>query len=520
MPRRSGDVFVTYRGIDGACAAAVGLLARPDAAVRIASARGVAEALEQIRADRLRPERVAVCGIGIACPWDDLARAAEALGRDGARVDWLCGRGYLDADRERLEAFATPVFHDAGTNAAAVAAHLGVDETPDARRILKLAACDPNLRAGAEAPRREQADWADLIRAAVAQYLKYNDTETYPAVIRRLAAGTMDDADRHLVAVFREVGDRYILLGRSPAIRECKRRIQRAAEADRAVLITGESGTGKEHVAHLLRERSGLRAMGPFVPVNCALFAGNAGLVNSALFGHVRGAFTGATQDRAGAFAAANGGILFLDEVGELPPEVQPKLLRVLEDGWITPEGCDEPTRRVDVRVLAATNRDLPALVRAGTFRADLYHRLSTLRLTVPPLREHPEDIGPIVERRLASLAAEGRARAFDAADLAALAACPWPGNVRQLLKLVDRAVLLDLPVAEVIREERALATEGITGADPLAPDTEDEILALAEIHRRAAEGALAACGGNKAAAARALGISTNTLRGYLPETE
>ena len=275
------------------------------------------------------------------------------------------------------------------------------------------------------------------------------------------------------------------------------------------MLITGESGVGKEYVAHLIHEGSA-RAMEPMTPVNCALFAGNAGLANSVLFGHRKGAFTGAAKDRDGAFVAADGGTLFLDEVGELPAAVQAKFLRVLEDGWVTPEGADKPVRQVDVRIIAATNRDLACAIRAGQFRADLYHRLDTLRIDVPPLREHIEDLRPIVAG-VGDLAEQ---------DIGRLESYDWPGNVRQLFKVLRRAACLDMSVADAIEQERRLGAltpveVGEGGERSLLPNVADDLRPLRDVQRDYALRALELCDGVYAAAARRLDIAINTLRSY-----
>jgi two-component system, NtrC family, response regulator AtoC len=510
--------ILTYNGLDGACAAAMVLLKHPAAPVVPTSANRIGDSLRDLA--RKPPSEVHVCGLGFWCTWQDIEEPARTMAEKGTTILWYCGRGYLDEDKEHLASVCTPVFIDAGTNTAAVAKYLELTDTPAAEILVALAWFDPHLgdtrhEAGLS---KDQGDWCDLIEASLSTYFKYQDHEPYVEAIRKLARLEFDREARSAVEAFRQTGYRYMLHGRSPATRNLRERIKKCAEVNRHTLITGESGVGKEHVAHLLRERSG-RAMGPFVPINCALYAGNTNLANSDLFGHVKGAFTGADQARQGKFTAADTGILYLDEIGDLPLEVQAKLLRVLEDGQVTPEGADKPTGSVDVRIIAATNRDLPVMIRDGGFRADLYHRLATLRVHVPPLRERPEDIKAIVMERLTLLEAQGYQRRLTKKELALLGEYDWPGNVRQLIKLIERAVFLDMSIEDVVEEEKGLG-ELVTYDDRarsdsgiLLPRAKSDVLKLEDIKRLYARHVLELYDRNYSAAARALGIATNTLR-------
>lgn len=511
----SGSVIVTYFQLDGACAAAAALLGLPEGRVVATSARGIGETMAALEAKP--PAAIHVCGVGVACPVEDVTGPAARLTAAGTAIHWHCGRGYLDTLGELLaEAGAAVHFRDAATNTAALAAYFGVAESEAGRALTALAAFDANLAAPMPDERRTaaQRDWQDLVAAGIAQYLKYRDSEPYARIVHSLAMQTTAPEDGPLLEQFRLRGHQYRLHGRSAAMTRLKERITKCADADRNVLITGESGVGKEHVAHLLWERS-RRSMSPLIPVNCALYAGSANLANSDLFGHKRGAFTGANADRPGKFVEADGGILFLDELGELPLDVQAKLLRVLEDGWVTPEGADRPTRKVDVRIIAATNRDLPGMIRDGSFREDLYHRLSTLRIPVPPLRERLEDLDAIVAERAAHLREEGYAPRFTADDFAAMRAYAWPGNVRQLIKVVERAVMLDMAVRTVLDEDEFYGPAG--GAEPEAspiwPRTIAEVLPIDEVNRQYARRVWELHQENFAATARALGVTTNTLR-------
>jgi formate hydrogenlyase transcriptional activator len=232
-----------------------------------------------------------------------------------------------------------------------------------------------------------------------------------------------------------------LLVGTSPGLAAVRRAVERVAPTDATVLVLGETGTGKELVARSIHEQSPRRGRA-FVPVSCAALA--PGLIASELFGHEAGAFTGAVRRRAGRFELAHGGTLFLDEVGEMPAEAQAALLRVLQERVVERVGGGDPLP-VDVRVVAATNRDLAAAVREGRFRDDLFYRLNVFPVAVPPLRDRPGDV-PALAGHFARLFAgrHGRpAPRIRAATLAALSAHDWPGNVRELQNLIERAVIL-----------------------------------------------------------------------------
>ena len=286
-----------------------------------------------------------------------------------------------------------------------------------------------------------------------------------------------------------------------------------AAGVASTVLITGESGTGKEEVARAIHHK-GPRAAAPFVAVNCGAIP--EALAESELFGHQKGAFTGAVAAREGRIEAADGGTLFLDEIGELPAALQVKLLRVLQERVFSRVGSSTP-RSVDIRIIAATHRDLDADVKAGRFREDLFYRLNVLRIRVPPLRERMEDIGPIADALLARLAtALGRRNpGLDEPARTLLRAARWPGNVRELGNVLERALVLREPSARgpLGEDDIALALGGadevaLGGAAPTV-SLPDKIAAL---ERAEVEGALRAARGVKARAAKLLGISRPTL--------
>jgi len=229
------------------------------------------------------------------------------------------------------------------------------------------------------------------------------------------------------------------LRGRTLVMRQVFSVLERIAPTDVTVLIQGESGTGKELVAHELLRRSA-RAKGPFIIVDCSAISPT--LIESELFGHIKGAFTGADRTRTGAFEAANGGTIFLDEVGEMPIDMQPKLLRALENREVRRAGENE-TRKIDVRVLAATNRNLEREVNRGRFREDLYFRLSVVAVRLPPLRERPEDIPDLVHGFLERMGASEDEKLFTPQVYQSLARLDWPGNVRELRNYIERTIVL-----------------------------------------------------------------------------
>jgi len=309
------------------------------------------------------------------------------------------------------------------------------------------------------------------------------------------------------------------LIGTSAAMREIFALIRKVADRRVHVLITGESGTGKEIVARSLHFAGG-RADKPFVPINCTALP--EGLMESELFGHVKGAFTGATSNKRGLFEEADGGTLFLDEIGDMTLPLQSKLLRVLQDREVRPVGGNQ-ARAIDVRLIAATNRDLQAEIEAGRFRKDLFYRLNVIPIHIPPLRERPEDIELLAQTFL-QRHGDGQFRGFTPSALERLRRSAWPGNGRELENVIERAVALaesdvidaaDLPIDF---EPRTVAARGLR-ADDLADRALHEGMTLAQLSDLYTERVLEYTGGNKARAAQILGINRRTLyrRGFGP---
>jgi len=355
----------------------------------------------------------------------------------------------------------------------------------------------------------------------------------------------LDDARRELAAQRSQqlrgagAGDRRTkytfasFVGSSPAATEVKRQARRAAQSASPVLLLGETGTGKELLAHAIHAASN-RASGPFVGVNIAAVPDT--LLEAEFFGVAPGAYTGADRKgRDGKFKLADGGTLFLDEIGDMPPSLQAKLLRALQEGEIEPLGSNQLVP-FDVRVVAATSRDLPALVREGRFREDLFYRLHVLPVRVPPLRERPGDIPALVEVLGEDLALRnGTAPPELLPDaLALLAGQPWRGNIRELRNVLEQAAMRSDAQSIDAEQLRMILREA--GVEPAAPVTEaaapggaqagqESLLRplavqVAELERRAIAAAMAAHGGNKLATARQLGISRATLYGRLENPE
>jgi DNA-binding NtrC family response regulator len=379
------------------------------------------------------------------------------------------------------------------------------ERAPDTPVILVTAF--GNIDGAVEAIRRGATDYlskpydVDAIQLVVARALKQRALAMENRTLRR------------------GLRDRYRLenvVGRSEAMLQVFKTAARVAATDATVLIQGESGTGKELVARAIHTASP-RASGPFVAVDCGAIA--EGVLESELFGHTRGAFTGAQVARRGLFEEATHGTLFLDEIGDVGPNLQARLLRALQEGTIRRVGANEPIS-VDVRVVAATNRDLEAAVKAGSFRADLYYRLHVVSLRIPPLRERREDV-PLLAEHFAQKHGLAEGSAISPAARELLVAYDWPGNVRELENVVARALALN-PSGVVMPEDLPEAVRGARPTPPSPaglPDVTDRPT-LAEVERRYASQVLQETAGNKTRAAEILGIDRKTLYRILGERE
>jgi len=360
--------------------------------------------------------------------------------------------------------------------------------------------------------------------------------------IVELALRSFDDPSKTLgMGVETEEDEAMPIVGRSAPMQEIYRLIGRLTDTDLTVLISGESGTGKELVARALHD-FGHRQAGPFVALNMAAVPRD--LIEAELFGHEKGAFTGATQKGIGRFQQAQGGTLFLDEIGDMPLDTQTRLLRVLQQGEYTAVGGRTPIV-TDVRIVAATNRNLQQRVRQGLFREDLFYRLNVVPIRMPPLRERPEDIPALVRHFLTKAKAEGmQAKVLDAGALAELKAYAWPGNVRELENMICRLAVLyagDVIRKDTVRADLASSPPPVAtgdGTQSLGSAVEESLAlyfaahpdslppsglydrVLAEIERPLISLCLTATRGNQIRAAELLGLNRNTLRKKIRELE
>ena len=357
--------------------------------------------------------------------------------------------------------------------------------------------------------------------------------------VSRIVAHALAERDQHAAGRDQPaatVTDAALLVGSSPPMQEVFKQISLVAPTDLPVLITGETGTGKDLAARAIHTH-GPRRHRPFVATSLGALAPS--VIESELFGHVRGAFTGATSDRLGLFAMADGGTLFLDEIGEAPLDLQVKLLRALENREVTPVGAATP-RKLDVRVIAATNRDLVAAIAAGTFREDLYHRLHVFPIHMPPLTARGDDIDRLAAHVLAQHAAGRPTQTMSAEFLAALRGRPWPGNVRELKHAIEYAAVVarggmlrpeHLPApppaaaasqpvgdaaadAEVVAAVGAWVNAALANGSATAGPLHETLMNLVEA--TLVQKVVDAAGGNRTAAAKVLGLDRATLRSKL----
>ncbi len=467
-----------------------------------------------------------------AFPWDDEGEWKRAGGRLHSLQGLVLGEApaHTRDKTSDLEPFAESIWHES-YEAEQHLLHLGQAEDPVCWTLTGFASgylsyangrevyciedrCRGKGDAVCHLLGRFREDWGDVITA----HLPFYEKECLDAALAHVA-DELKRVEQRFRARKKALGpvapalDASGIIAQSEAMQRVLDLARRVAKVDSTVLITGESGVGKERIAQLIHHES-TRTAGPFVAINCG--AVHESLLESELFGHAKGAFTGASQDRPGLFEAANGGTLLLDEIGEVPPAMQVKLLRTLQEREVRRVG-ENKNRQVDVRVIAATNRELVAEVNAARFRQDLFYRLRVVELRVPPLRERREDVLPLARVFLAEMGARMGRRATGFTPRAAnqLVRYGWPGNVRELENAIERAVALarasridldDLP------EEVGLALPSAYAPGDVRP--------LEEVERDYILAVVRANDGNKAQAAEQLKIGTATLYRKLKQYE
>ncbi len=329
-------------------------------------------------------------------------------------------------------------------------------------------------------------------------------------VDRALAERTLRAENRNLRRLAGERSALGPMIGRSQAMQQLFDLVDRVAQSPAPVLIRGESGTGKELVARAIH-LGGPRSAAPFVPVNCTALPDS--LLESELFGHAAGAFTGATSARRGLFVEADGGTLFLDEIGDMDVALQAKVLRVVQDGEVRAVGADG-SRRVDVRLIAATHQNLERLVAEGRFREDLFYRLNVVPLELPPLRDRPEDIPALIHSFLARAQQRNPhspVRSLAPEVVGALGRQPWPGNVRELENVIERLVVIGR--GEVVGpDDLAMFVSPAAAAAPPVERARRELVPLRQLEGDYIDWVISQCGGNKTRAAEILGVNVSTI--------
>ncbi len=479
---------------DYACAAAIALRHYKEADIMGMSTRRLPEYLSQLSGYN----EVVILGVGLIGNPALLEDALGKLQRKKVRVRWISSLEVPENINENI------------TSKLEIFLQIGVTLSEAVSSCFNVSGKDlePLLHINSSVPSAIK-HYRQLLEAASYFYRNYQDEAAYGNAIRHLAAGDPEsrwsEDEKNMVAQYKRFGHREIQ-GKSETVKALHARIDLIAPKDRArVLILGESGTGKETIALLVHSKSPRRDE-PFIAFNCASV--NPGLLEDRFFGHEKGAFTGAGELKRGLFEMANGGTLFLDEIGELPLEAQGLLLRVLEGGRFTRIG-DREEISVDVRLITATNRDLPAMVREGKFREDLFHRLNVVQIHAPALREHKEDIGDIAN----SLWLREFRRRLTQEQIAALMEYDFPGNVRELGNLLERAIVLEENDFRKLLHEHKEMIRGLFIAEQAQEEYPDELeLAIKHHVNKVYE----KNGRNLSRTADVLKAARNTVRKYL----
>ena len=506
-------VILTTNGIAGACSAAIAFMAHPEAQLRLTSPRHIEDAIMDAMETLPTGTTLHLCGIGYAVPISSLR---ERLKEAGTRlqITWYAGMEHPEVHalaKPKIQGFEV-IGSKKQTSLGVIQDHFGIKPSAQVLRLLELdlAACEDEVPKQAQLKRLH-----DLVLTANRHFYFFGQDNLNEEVVRHLAglcpvSPMLEDA----LSRFRESDDATFPLGSSKAMRKIRELVGRIGPIDEPVLISGPTGSGKEVVARALHVTSGRR--GSFVAVNCAVLGGNPAMVEDRLFGHVKGAFTGADRAAGGAFDEADGGTLFLDEIAELPVEVQTQLLRVLEEKRVRPLGTME-THRVEVRVIAATHRSLRQMVAEGKFREDLYYRLDVLGIDVPPLSARPEDLRSIAAAECEQLHTKGYPLSLTSKDWQAIKGYSWPGNVRELKNLLRRAAFLGSTITETLKSADATSSGSIQETNAATTDfwpiSAADVIPLDEFCSIYARHVVSLFQGNITHTASALGVAPNTVR-------
>lgn len=509
------ESVIIDNSLDGACAGAAYLIRHPDARVFVTSTYHLPARLYHLPEWDPDIRSTAICGVGCKRSPEELRDGFRKLKEEGVSATWfLAGAGYPEMEaavRQHCTLMKAP---DRNTVTDAVISLLDLGSHPRSHILSSIA----DAGRCANLKDEETRIAAELAVACMYRFFQLGDRESYPKAVRKLAGlEPITDEDRVMLRRYEVLGHQDGPDGISRRIKEVRQLVSKYGPLDALnVLVLGETGTGKERVARLLHQESG-RAEKHFIAVNCAILGG-AEMLESKLFGHVKGAFTGAVKDHEGLIAAADKGTLFLDEVGDTPPDTQAKLLRVIEDGTFTRLGSNE-SLKVDVRIVAATNMNLAEMVREGRFRIDLYYRLRELVIRIPPLRDRLEDMGQIVGSIRRELGNQHGQEFPDLSEdqIGLLKDYAWPGNIRQLHSVLNRAYLLGIGdhLEVALKEEMEEGLDLFLNRNEAAPegDSDRTDLTLRQAQILYSMKVLEEHAGNLTATAKALGISVNTLK-------
>lgn len=491
---------------DYACAASAALLKFPEAEVLGLSKRRLPEFIDELsRAKDLSYKKVFILGVSLLGDTELFTAACLRLASKSVKLEFISVYSAPELMVEKLSR-KTAFFIGDGCGDESltelVARRFEINRDNTRLTAIIRIACEPDKKTS-----HADLAWRKLIDAAASRYRRFQDAKTYGKVITFLAKGIAPD--ERLMAMVEEFNrnGRRELKGKSKAIAYLQEMATTLGNEGRCrVLITGETGTGKETVAYLIHGHSQRgKDNEPFMAFNCADLSPQ--LLESRLFGHEKGAFTGADSQRRGAFELANGGTLFLDEVGELTPEAQAGLLRVVQEGKFRRLGGEKEIE-VDVRIITATNRPIPDMVAKHEFREDLFYRLNVVNVQISPLRSRPEDIEDIANAYVRS---KGQ-KPLSAEQLEALKSYAWPGNVRELENILERSIVLaEQDLGKLLAEHRAFLAG--TGNSAFESDILEDVI---KAHVRAV---VAKHGGNISKAQRALGLgSVNTVKKYIKQ--